>query len=90
LHKRKWLVLSIIILLLVFSVAYAITFVMLPETITIFTGENYTISFKSPLFLQAFTNSSILKISDSSDSVPNALKSRIALPASNRDKHSWI
>jgi len=79
LHKRKWLVLSIIILLLVFSVAYAITFVMLPETITIFTGENYTISFKSPLFLQAFTNSSILKISDSSDSVPNAFEKPYSL-----------
>ncbi|HOQ76142.1 MAG TPA: SpoIVB peptidase [Thermoclostridium sp.] len=60
--KRKWLLLSFFILSLVLAVAYAVTLFVLPGHITLLAGEDYTISIRSPLFLQAFTDSSLLKL----------------------------
>lgn len=60
--KRKWLVLSFFILSLILVVAYAVTLFVLPGHITLLAGEDYTISIRSPLFLQAFTDSSMLKL----------------------------
>ncbi len=51
--------------MLMLLVAYIMTLVVLPSDITLFKGENYTLSFKSPLFLKVHTNSNILQVSDS-------------------------
>lgn len=60
--KRKWLILSFFILLMILAAAYAVTLYVLPGHITLLAGEDYTISIRSPLFLQAFSNSSLLKL----------------------------
>ena len=48
-------------------VAYVMTLVVLPSNITLFKGENYTLSFKSPLFIKVHTNSDILLVNDSNE-----------------------
>jgi len=60
--KRKWLLLSFFILSLILAVVYAVTLFVLPGHITLLAGEDYTISIRSPLFLQASTDSSLLKL----------------------------
>lgn len=61
--RKKWLLLSFFILSLVIAVAYAVTLFALPGHITLLAGEDYTISIRSPLFLHAFTDSSLLELS---------------------------
>lgn len=60
--KPKFILFTLMLMLLV---AYIMTLVVLPSDITLFKGENYTLSFKSPLFLKVHTNSNILQVSDS-------------------------
>lgn len=52
---------------LIIMVCYVVTLLVLPGRITLLIGEDYTLSFKSPLFLQAYSKSQILKIHDNSD-----------------------
>ncbi len=55
----------ILVLVLMLVVSYAVTLLTLPGSITLLAGEDYTLSYKSPFFLQAFSKSEILKVSDS-------------------------
>lgn len=52
----------IIVLMFVVLISYMVTAAILPGQITLLQGENYTISIRSPLFLQAFSKSGMLKI----------------------------
>lgn len=72
--KRKWLILSFFILSLIIAVAYAVTVFVLPGHITLLAGEDYTISIRSPLFLQAFTDSSLLRLTYMEDEAVSAFE----------------
>lgn len=72
--RRKWFVLSFFILSLVLAVAYVVTLIVLPGHITLLAGEDYTISIRSPLFLQAFTDSSLLKLTYMEDEAIHAFE----------------
>jgi len=74
LRKRKWFVLSFFILFLMMAVAYVVTLFVLPGNITLLAGEDYTISIRSPLFLQAFTDSSLLKLTYMDDQTVDAFE----------------
>ncbi len=52
----------IFVLALLILVAYTATLFALPGQMTLFTGEDYVLSFRSPLFIQAFSKSKILKV----------------------------
>lgn len=82
--KRKRLVFWLSMILLVFLVAYGVTMAVIPGTITLFTGEQYTISFKSPLFLQAFSRSSMLKLSDTTSTASNAFERPYSLSCTSQ------
>lgn len=73
-HKRKWFLLFFFILSLMLAAAYLATLFVLPEHITLLAGEDYTISIRSPLFLQAFTNSSLLKLTYMEDQAVHAFE----------------
>lgn len=73
-RKRKWFVLSFFILFLMMAVAYVVTLFVLPGNITLLAGEDYTISIRSPLFLQAFTDSSLLKLTYMDDQTVDAFE----------------
>jgi stage IV sporulation protein B len=62
-RRAKWLVYSLLFLILVFLTAYAVTLAVLPGDITILAGENYNFYIRSPLFIQAYSRSNRLKIS---------------------------
>ncbi|MCX7772276.1 MAG: SpoIVB peptidase [Clostridia bacterium] len=64
----------IIVVVLILAVSYIVTLFVLPGNITLFTGENYTLLFKSPLFLQAYSKSHILKITNSNDKTVTAFE----------------
>ena len=81
--KANWLVLSLCIIFLVLSVAYAVTIAVLPGNITLLVGENYTISIRSPLFLQAFSRGNILKISAAMQNSQNAFEKPYNLTCTN-------
>lgn len=72
--KRKWLILSFFILSLIIAVAYAVTVFVLPGHITLLAGKDYTISIRSPLFLQAFTDSSLLRLTYMEDEAVSAFE----------------
>ena len=72
--KRKWFLLSFFILSLMVAVAYVVTLFVLPGHITLLAGEDYTISIRSPLFLQAFTDSSLLKLTYMDDQAVDAFE----------------
>lgn len=55
-------------------VSYIITMFVLPGSITLLAGENYKISFKSPLFLKIHSQSNILRVSDSHDASISAFE----------------
>ena len=75
LQKRtKRFILSFLILVLVLFVAYAVTFAVLPNSITLLVGEDYDFSIRSPLFIQAFSRSSLLKISDGNSDATDAFE----------------
>lgn len=69
------------VLVLMILVSYTVTLFVLPGNITLLAGEDYTLSFHSPLFLQAFTNSRILKVNDSSDKAITAFEKPYVLMA---------
>ncbi|NMA67359.1 MAG: SpoIVB peptidase [Clostridiaceae bacterium] len=71
------------LLILVFIVAYTVTLFILPNNITLITGEDYNLSFISPLFLQAYSNSNILLLKDSSKKAMNAFENPYNLKATN-------
>lgn len=52
----------ILALILMIFVAYTVTLFVIPSNITLLTGEHYTLSFNSPLFLQAYTSSPIISM----------------------------
>lgn len=62
-------------------VAYTMTLFVLPSNITLFRGEDYTLSFKSPLFIKVHTNSKILQVSDSNDKSISAFEKPYNLTA---------
>lgn len=57
---RPSFIISVLLLLII--AAYTATLFALPGQMTLFTGEDYTLSFKSPLFIHAFSKSAILKV----------------------------
>ena len=59
---------------MVLFVAYAVTFAILPDNITLLAGEDYTFSIRSPLFIQAYSKSSQLKISSMNNSETGAFE----------------
>jgi stage IV sporulation protein B len=71
----------IFVVILMIVVSYTVTLFVLPGNITLLTGEDYTLSFRSPLFLQAYTNSRILKVSDSNDKAITAFEKPYELVA---------
>lgn len=71
----------IFLLLLIFFVSYAVTLLVIPGNITLLTGEDYTLSFRSPFLLQAFSKSRILKVYDSSDRAITAFEKPYTLLA---------
>ncbi len=76
----------IFVLILLALVSYTITLFVLPGSITLLTGEDYKISFKSPLFLQIHTQSSILRVSDSQDTAISAFEKPYSLMATEEGK----
>ena len=62
-------------------VSYIVTLIVLPGNITLLTGENYTLSFKSPFFLQAHSKSNILKVSVGNDDALTAFETPYSLIA---------
>ncbi len=64
----------IFVLSLMIIVAYITTLFVLPGQMTLFTGEDYTLSFKSPLFLQVFSKSKILKVTHSEEEALTAFE----------------
>lgn len=71
----------IFVLILMALVSYTITLFMIPGSITILAGEDYKISFKSPLLIQIRSQSNILKVSDSQDSPISAFEKPYTLMA---------
>lgn len=71
------------ILTLVFIVSYIVTLLILPNHITLFKGEDYNLSIVSPLFLQAYSRSDILVLSDSQEKVMTAFESPYTLTATD-------
>jgi len=71
----------ICVLVLVIMVSYIVTLIVLPGNITLLTGENYTLSFKSPFFLQAHSKSNILKVSVGNDDALTAFETPYSLIA---------
>ncbi len=57
----------IFVLALMLIVSYAVTLLTIPGHITLLAGEDYILSYKSPFFLQAYSKSEILKVSDHDD-----------------------
>lgn len=76
----------ILILVLVALVSYTITLFVLPGSITLLAGEDYKISFKSPLFLQIHSDSKILRVSDSKDTSISAFEKPYSLLATEEGK----
>ncbi|NLE23965.1 MAG: SpoIVB peptidase [Clostridiaceae bacterium] len=71
----------IFVLILMALVSYTITLFIIPGSITILAGEDYKISFKSPLLIQIHSQSNILKVSDSHDSPISAFEKPYTLMA---------
>lgn len=67
-------------------VSYTITLFIIPGSITILAGEDYKISFKSPLLIQIHSQSNILKVSDSHDSPISAFEKPYTLMATEEGK----
>jgi stage IV sporulation protein B len=63
------------------TVSYIITYIILPENITLFAGEDYILSYNSPLFLHADTNSKILKVNATRDQSANPFNKPFILKA---------
>ncbi len=76
----------VVVLVLMILVSYTITLFILPGSITLLAGEDYRISFKSPLFLQIQTQSSILRVSDSQDTAISAFEKPYSLMATEEGK----
>lgn len=64
----------IFVLFLLVLISYVITLFAIPGSITLLAGEDYKISFRSPLFLQIHSQSNILKVSDSNDTSLSAFE----------------
>lgn len=62
------------VLILMALVSYTITLFVIPGSITILAGEDYKISFKSPLLIQIHSQSNILRVSDSKDTPISAFE----------------
>lgn len=62
------------VLILMAIVSYTITLFVIPGSITILAGEDYKISFKSPLLIQIHSQSNILRVSDSKDTPISAFE----------------
>lgn len=71
----------IFVLILMALVSYTITLFAIPGSITILAGEDYKISFKSPLLIQIHSQSNILKVSDSQDTPISAFEKPYTLMA---------
>lgn len=67
--------------LLIFLVSYIVTSIILPGNITLLKGEDYVLSFVSPLFLQAESKSNILVLDDSSQKAMTAFENPYTLKA---------
>ena len=76
----------IFVLILMALVSYTITLFIIPGSITILAGEDYKISFKSPLLIQIHSQSNILKVSDSHDSPISAFEKPYTLMATEEGK----
>lgn len=71
----------IFLLILVFIVAYIVTIFILPNNITLITGEDYNLSFISPLFLKASSDSKILLLKNNSQKAMTAFENPYSLKA---------
>jgi len=71
----------IFLLILVFIVSYIVTIFILPNNITLITGEDYNLSFISPFFLKAYSNSDILVLKNSDQKVMTAFENPYSLKA---------
>lgn len=58
---------ALVTIFLMVLVSYIVTIFVLPGSITLLKGEDYALSFRSPLFIKAHTESNILHVNDSND-----------------------